>query len=61
LTGDFLDRFLKAGHDAAFNAEYLEEFVPKRLFFRALALDASPFPRKLDRVVADFVPTNRHG
>ena len=39
----------------------LKEFVPEGLFLGALAFDASPFAGKRDRVVADFVPGNRHG
>ena len=51
----------EAGNDTPLDAKDLEEFVPKGLFLRALAFDASPIAGKLDRVVADFVPGNRHG
>ena len=61
LAGDFLDRFFKAGHDAAFDAEHLEELVPEGLFFGLLARGPGPIAGKLDRVMADFVPTDRHG
>ena len=60
VAGNFLHRLFKTGDDAAFDAEDLEEFVPEGLFFGALAFDAGPFAGKLDRVVADFVPTDRH-
>jgi hypothetical protein len=39
----------------------LKELAPKRLLFGALAFGANPVAGKLDRVVADFVPTDRHG
>ena len=61
VAGDFLHRLFKAGDDAAFDAEDLKEFVPEGLFFGALAFDARPFAGELDRVVADFVPRDRHG
>jgi len=60
-AGDFLHRLFKAGHHAALDAKDLEELVPEGLLLGALAPDASPFAGELDRVVPDFVPTDRHG
>jgi hypothetical protein len=39
----------------------LEKFIPESLPFRAFAGRARPIAGKLDRVVADFIPRNRHG
>lgn len=61
LARDFLGRLFKAGHDAALDAENLDKLVPEDLFFGPLALYAGPIAGKLDRVVPDFVPTDRHG
>ena len=61
VAGNFLHGLFKTGDDAAFDAEDLKEFVPEGLFLGALAFDAGPFAGELDRVVADFVPTDRHG
>ena len=51
----------KLGDRGAADAEDLKEFIPEGLFFGALAFDARPFAGKLDRVVSDFIPTDRHG
>jgi hypothetical protein len=60
IAGDFLDGFLEAGDNTAFDTEDLKELVPKGLFFGALTFDAGPFAGKLDRVVPDFVLGNWH-
>jgi hypothetical protein len=60
-TWTFSDRLFKAGDDAAFEAENLKELVPKGLLFGALASCAGPIAGEVDGVVADFVPTDRHG
>lgn len=59
-AGDPFDRHLKAGDGPAGDAKDLKELVPERPLFRALAFGTRPVPRKPDRVVADFIPRNRH-
>jgi len=43
VAGDFLDRLLEAGDDAAADAEDIKEFVPEGLLFGLFALGARPF------------------
>jgi hypothetical protein len=59
-TRNFLHRLFKARYDATLDAEDLKEFIPEGLLLRALALNADPFARKLDRVIANFVPCKGH-
>ncbi|HEV2970435.1 MAG TPA: hypothetical protein VGY55_10625 [Pirellulales bacterium] len=61
IAGDIPDRLLESRDGATANAEDREEFVPKRLFFRALASRAGPFAGKQNGVLTNFVPRNRHG
>lgn len=61
LAADIFDGFLEGGDEAAFQAEGLEKFVPKGLFFGPFALNAGPGFREADGVMTDFVPGKRHG
>jgi hypothetical protein len=61
IGGDTPDRLLEGRDGATANAEDGEEFVPKRLFFRALARQSGPFAGKLNGILTDFVLRNRHG
>jgi hypothetical protein len=60
VAGNLFHRLFKAGNRAARHAEDLKKFIPESLLLRAFAFCARPIAGKLDRVVTDFIPGNRH-
>jgi hypothetical protein len=56
LAGDFVNRLLKGGHEAALDAEDLEKLIPKGLLFSLFAFDSRPCVGKSDSTMADFIP-----
>ncbi len=61
LTAQIFDGFFKAHCRAAVETENGEEFVPESLLLGFLAGFSSPILGEADGIVANFIPTERHG
>ena len=60
VAANLFHRLFETGDGAASNAEDLEELVPEAFGLGFFARLGGPFAGKLDGVVANLVPANRH-